>query len=152
MKDARVGLKWSKLEVIETGWREKWQFDEIDPKTGRRTTGGVKDVFDTAKLKCVCGEVFEMDIEDIDKRIHTACEKCRQQESAAVASGQVAPRTGLPGRPLQGRFRKVQISITVPLDIVNWIEGVADQKRMSVSNLVVTMLDEKMKAEKGEWA
>lgn len=156
--NAQIGLKWGKVEVIDLETRIEHQEEWIDKKTGEKKHGGVSQSYVYVTLRCKCGNVFEVEEDTLNKQIHTSCDDCKGKVEEGVRRGEIAPRTGLPGRPLQGRYRKIAMSITVPLDIVDWLQKKADLQYVSISHLVTQTLFKQMQQETGaveskpEWA
>lgn len=145
MNQMTVGLKWARLEVTNI------RFYEMKVNGGTQTQ-------EMATLKCGCGNVFEMDTEDVDRRLHRACEKCMKMGNN-LASGSVTPgegvdgvpvRTGMPGRPRLGRQRKMMLAVTLDPGLVEWLDQESLDRGVSVSAWVGTLVTEGMKKYTGQ--
>lgn len=139
LKNPVEGLKWGRLKVIEVN-----PYDMVVP-------GGTQGQM-MVKLECTCGEVFEEDTEDVDKRIMKSCKKCADKGPLGSEESDGSFRTGLPGRPRSGRQRKVNVSITMLPSVLQWLDEQAWENRESMSSFAGRMLEEKMNSQtvKGE--
>jgi uncharacterized protein (DUF4415 family) len=132
----KVGYRWAKIEVIALGEREYHQESWIDQESGTIKHGGVHTWIDTATLRCNCGATFTLDVEEVDKQLHKACEKCTEELNRQIDNGEVPAPTGMPGRPRHYNQPKVTFSVALPLDILTWAREESYKRRSSVSAIV----------------
>lgn len=134
MKNAVKGLKWGRLIITDVVTTEVWS----EPNNT-----GVKDYVVTVSMLCTCGREFTQEEWEIDKRVCVACPTCLETGAPDVNAGDVplpALGFGAVGRPRHGKMRKVAISVTVPLDVLEWLQTLGDRHSNSVSAVLTGVL------------
>lgn len=124
MRNAVKGMKWAMLEVTNVESTEVWS----EPNNT-----GVRDWLTMVTLKCKCGREIKIEEFAVDRRVHLSCGTC------APPPGRMA--LGIPmGRPKQGKFRKVALCVTVPLDLLDRLQRDSNTLGESMSALVTKRL------------
>lgn len=120
-----VGLQWGRLTIVSERDEESWSDG----------TGGVKLHERFITLRCLCGVEFEKEEDGVDRRLIASCEECAKSGKPGV------PLTGRPGRPVGHRGRKMNMSISLPVDVIDLVQELAYQERHNFSQVVLLALE-----------